>query len=106
MLALSTYTFLDPVIWKGFRSSKLSVDELPSPFPLPLTAPASAPTPAVTVGPNGRKRAKNADRANLAVGQLGKACSLIDQSKPSDIEADLGAIRRGNKRRRAGQGKP
>lgn len=87
----------------------LAVDELPSPFPLPLTS-TTAPTGGAaasgsgtgTAGTSGRRRPKgNGTRADQTIGGLGKSLSMLCGSKENEIEADLGEIRRGNKRRRA-----
>ncbi|KAH9943835.1 hypothetical protein B0H21DRAFT_747777 [Amylocystis lapponica] len=84
----------------------LSVDELPSPFPLPLTSTHS--NHASTYGHNGsgsgggnsRRRAKGAGKEAQAPGGLGKSLAFLTGAKESEVEHDLGEIRRGNKRRR------
>ena len=84
----------------------LAVDELPSPFPLPLTATSSGGGPSggggasASVAPNGRRRAKGGGGPREAVGGLGKSLAALAQCKESEIDSDLGDIRRGNKRRR------
>jgi len=79
----------------------LSVDELPSPFPLPLI---STQLPNGTfVGPNGgngRRRNKGGGFQTQAIGGLGKSLAALSSCKEFEIEADLGDIRRGYKRRR------
>ncbi|TEB33082.1 hypothetical protein FA13DRAFT_1773327 [Coprinellus micaceus] len=97
-LPITTGPFLNP--------HSLSVDELPSPFPLPLTSTTNPnAAPAATAAPNGRRRPKGGGgQNNLNVGGLGKSLSHINNPcKESEIESDLGDIRRGNKRRRAVQ---
>ncbi|KAI0272408.1 hypothetical protein BC834DRAFT_856600 [Gloeopeniophorella convolvens] len=83
----------------------LAVDELPSPFPLPLTA---TPVPSVAAGNNGgnggRRRAKGGGFQVQAIGGLGKSGASLAGCKESEIESDLGEIRRGNKRRRGAAG--
>ncbi|KAA1468958.1 hypothetical protein DENSPDRAFT_772455 [Dentipellis sp. KUC8613] len=82
----------------------LSVDELPSPFPLPLTAASLPNTSNGAGGGNGRRRAKGGGFQVQAVGGLGKSFSGLTTCKESEIESDLGDIRRGNKRRRVAAG--
>ncbi|OCH96341.1 hypothetical protein OBBRIDRAFT_787423 [Obba rivulosa] len=82
----------------------LSVDELPSPFPLPLTSSQlshNGYNAGTGTGGSNRRRAKGGGREAQAVGGLGKSLSALTGSKESEIEHDLGEIRRGNKRRRA-----
>ncbi|KAI0060659.1 hypothetical protein BV25DRAFT_917730 [Artomyces pyxidatus] len=80
----------------------LSVDELPSPFPLPLTATSAPNTSTSGAGAtNGRRRAKGGGFQVQALGGLGKSGAGLSSCKESEIESDLGDIRRGNKRRRA-----
>lgn len=84
----------------------LVVDELPSPFPLPLTSTTAPPGGAAANGtataPTGRRRPKgNGARADQTIGGLGKSLLMLCGSKENEIDADLGEIRRGNKRRRA-----
>ncbi|KAI0046526.1 hypothetical protein FA95DRAFT_1559986 [Auriscalpium vulgare] len=80
----------------------LAVDELPSPFPLPLTATsAPATTAGGATGVTGRRRAKGGGFQVQAVGGLGKSGAGLAACKETEIESDLGEIRRGNKRRRA-----
>jgi hypothetical protein len=81
----------------------LSVDELPSPFPLPLTATSLPNMAAGNVSNNGgRRRPKGGGFQVQAVGGLGKSGASLTSCKESEIEGDLGEIRRGNKRRRGG----
>ncbi|KZT25120.1 hypothetical protein NEOLEDRAFT_1133866 [Neolentinus lepideus HHB14362 ss-1] len=76
----------------------LSIDELPSPFTLPLTAGAPLPTGAAGT----KRKAKNKKKRNDDEPQdLGKAISLMVGCNDVERDADLGEIRRGNKRRRA-----
>jgi hypothetical protein len=79
----------------------LSVDELPSPFPLPLTS-TQLPNGTFTTatGGNGRRRNKAGGFQTQTVGGLGKSLAALNSCKEFEIEADLGDIRRGNKRRR------
>ncbi|KAJ4480643.1 hypothetical protein C8J55DRAFT_69362 [Lentinula edodes] len=104
----------------------LSVDEIPSPFPLALTATAissgsggnggSGALGATTGGGSvsgpgvggsvsttgGRRRPKGSGtHQSQAIGGLGKSLAMLNALKDTEIEADLGEIRRGNKRRRA-----
>lgn len=81
----------------------LSVDELPSPFPLPLTA-TSLPNMASgnVSGNGGRRRPKGGGFQVQAVGGLGKSCASLTGCKETEVDSDLGEIRRGNKRRRGG----
>jgi hypothetical protein len=81
----------------------LSVDELPSPFPLPLTA-TSLPNMAGGNSSNngGRRRPKGGGFQVQAIGGLGKSGASLIGCKDTEIESDLGEIRRGNKRRRGG----
>jgi len=81
----------------------LSVDELPSPFPLPLTA-TSLPNMASgnTSSNGGRRRPKGGGFQVQAVGGLGKSGASLIGCKETEIDGDLGEIRRGNKRRRGG----
>lgn len=94
---ITTGPFLNP--------HSLSVDELPSPFPLPLTStsnPTATNQASATGQPNGRRRPKGAGQNNhLTVGGLGKSIAMLGACKDTEIESDLGDIRRGNKRRRA-----
>jgi hypothetical protein len=81
----------------------LSVDELPSPFPLPLTATSLPNMAAGNVSSSGgRRRPKGGGFQVQAVGGLGKSGASLTSCKESEIEGDLGEIRRGNKRRRGG----
>ncbi|KAF8625038.1 hypothetical protein AX17_006952 [Amanita inopinata Kibby_2008] len=97
-LAITTGPFLNP--------HSLSVDELPSPFPLPLTS-TSIPNGGGGgggtggSGTGGRRRPKGSAHQSQAVGGLGKSIAMLNGGKESEIEYDLGEIRRGNKRRRA-----
>ena len=88
------------------------MDELPSPFPLPLTSThvnsGSSAAPGGAGGnsnglPNGsRRRAKGGGgNQGQALGGLGKSLLLLNATKDTEIENDLGEIRRGSKRRRA-----
>jgi hypothetical protein len=91
----------------------LAVDELPSPFPLPLTSTSlpsghgggggSGGGGSGGVGNNGRRRNKGAGlfQSQAGVGGLGKSLAVLSVTKEMDVEADLGEIRKGNKRRRA-----
>jgi hypothetical protein len=81
----------------------LSVDELPSPFPLPLTATSLPNMAAGNAGSNGsRRRPKGGGFQVQAVGGLGKSAASLTGCKETEIDGDLGEIRRGNKRRRGG----
>ena len=81
----------------------LSVDELPSPFPLPLTATTLLNMTAGNVNSNGgRRRPKGGGFQVQAVGGLGKSGASLTGCKETEVESDLGEIRRGNKRRRGG----
>jgi hypothetical protein len=81
----------------------LSVDELPSPFPLPLTATSLPNTAAGNSGGNGgRRRPKGGGFQVQAVGGLGKSGASLIGCKETEVDSDLGEIRRGNKRRRGG----
>ena len=81
----------------------LSVDELPSPFPLPLTATSLPNTAAGNSGGNGgRRRPKGGGFQVQAVGGLGKSGASLSGCKETEVDSDLGEIRRGNKRRRGG----
>ncbi|KAK2465687.1 hypothetical protein APHAL10511_002231 [Amanita phalloides] len=96
-IAITTGPILNP--------HSLSVDELPSPFPLPLTA-TSIPNGAgagggTSGGAGGRRRPKGGAHQSQAVGGLGKSISMLTGGRETEIEYDLGEIRRGNKRRRA-----
>ncbi|KAL7280330.1 hypothetical protein ACG7TL_005247 [Trametes sanguinea] len=87
----------------------LSVDELPSPFPLPLISsqPGGSQSYGFSAGTgagNGRRRAKGGGREAQAPGTLGKSLNVFNPLKDVEYEADLGEIRRGNKRRRAAAG--
>ncbi|KAI0630598.1 hypothetical protein C8Q77DRAFT_215601 [Trametes polyzona] len=87
----------------------LSVDELPSPFPLPLISAHSGGGQSYGYGAasgpgNGRRRAKGNGREAQAPGTLGKSLNVFHPLKDVEYEADLGEIRRGNKRRRAAAG--
>ncbi|KAI0741647.1 hypothetical protein C8Q80DRAFT_147368 [Daedaleopsis nitida] len=87
----------------------LSVEELPSPFPLPLISGYSGGGQSSGYGVgaggagNGRRRAKGAGQAQ-APGTLGKSLNVFQPLKEAEIDADLGEIRRGNRRRRAAAG--
>ena len=101
----NTFSFLNP--------HSLSVDEIPSPFPLPLTSThnnnggngiTSGGAATHSNGPSngGRRRAKGGGGGQgQALGGLGKSLLLLNTTKDSEIENDLGEIRRGSKRRRA-----
>jgi hypothetical protein len=79
--------------------NSLSVDELPSPFPLPLT---SSSLPNGHGNSNGqRRKAKGGGVQPQALTGLGKAISQLTPGKEIEIDADLGDIRRGTKKRRA-----
>ena len=105
MSGANTFSFLNP--------HSLSVDEIPSPFPLPLTSThsnngggsaASGGGGGHSNGPSngGRRRAKGGGgNQGQALGGLGKSLLLLNTTKDSEIENDLGEIRRGSKRRRA-----
>lgn len=81
----------------------LSVDELPSPFPLPLTATSLLNMTAGNVSNNGgRRRPKGGGFQVQAIGGLGKSGASLVGCKETEIDSDLGEIRRGNKRRRGG----
>lgn len=79
----------------------LSIDELPSPFPLPLTS-TQLPygSSGATTGNNGRRRNKGGGFQAQIAGGLGKSGGGLSSAKDFEIDADLGEIRRGNKRRR------
>ena len=79
----------------------LSIDELPSPFPLPLTS-TQLPygNSGTTTGSNGRRRNKGGGFQAQIAGGLGKSGSGLSSAKDFEVDADLGEIRRGNKRRR------
>ncbi|KAL5537054.1 hypothetical protein ACEPAF_877 [Sanghuangporus sanghuang] len=86
--------------------NSLSVDELPSPFPLPLTA--SAPNGAYGSSNGGGSAGGGSKRKNRGAGVqpqaltgLGKAIQQLTAAKELEVEADLGDIRRGAKRKRA-----
>ena len=85
----------------------LSVDALPSLFPLPLISGQSGGNQGygngASGGGNGRRRAKGGREAQ-APGAIGKALNALHALKENECEADLGEIRRGNKRRRAAAG--
>lgn len=87
----------------------LSVDELPSPFPLTLisahpNASQSYGHGAGVAASNGKRRARGGGREAAAPGTLGKSMNVFNPLKDVEYEADLGEIRRGNKRRRAAAG--
>jgi len=100
---IGTFSFLNP--------HSLSVDELPSPFPLPLTSTninnGGGGAASGATGNNGppnssRRRAKGGGgNQGQALGGLGKSLLLLNTTKDTEIESDLGEIRRGSKRRRA-----
>ncbi|GBE86630.1 hypothetical protein SCP_0905090 [Sparassis crispa] len=93
--SLTNGTFLNPL--------SLSVDELPSPFPLPLTAAHLHLNSAYNNGAGGgtsRRRAKGTGKDAQILGGLGKSLAILNTVKESEVEQDLGEIRRGNKRRR------
>lgn len=95
-LPITTGPFLNP--------HSLSVDELPSPFPLPLTSTSNpnAVSQATTGTTNGRRRPRGGGQNHhLLVGGLNKSVAFLTGGKDTEIESDLGDIRRGNKRRRA-----
>ncbi|KAF5384573.1 hypothetical protein D9757_007504 [Collybiopsis confluens] len=99
-LPITSGPFLNP--------HSLSVDEIPSPFPLPLTATVipsgsgGASGSAGTTNANGRRKPKGSGtHQSQAIGGLGKSLVMLGMSREQEIEADLGEIRRGNKRRRA-----
>jgi hypothetical protein len=79
----------------------LSIDELPSPFPLPLTS-TQLPygSSGAAAGGNGRRRNKGGGFQAQIAGGLGKSGGGLTSAKDFEIDADLGEIRRGNKRRR------
>jgi hypothetical protein len=83
----------------------LAVDELPSPFPLPLTSTSlpSGHGGSGGVGINGRRRNMGFGlfQSQAGVGGLGKSLAVLSVTKEMDVEADLGEIWKGNKRRRA-----
>ena len=99
--SVTTGPFLNP--------HSLSIDELPSLFPLPLLSATSGNGQNYTYGTgtgtggNGRRRAKG-NRETQVPGTLGKSLSTFHPIKEAEYEADLGEIRRGNKRRRAAAG--
>lgn len=80
----------------------LSVDELPSPFPLPLT---SSHLSSGANAASSKKKGKSSGKDSQSVGALGKSLTPLSAlMKESEIEQDLGEIRRGNKRRRVAAG--
>lgn len=79
----------------------LSVDELPSPYPLPLTSSHLVGGASTTTS---RKRTKGSGKDSQNIGALGKSLTMLAQAKETEIEQDLGEIRRGNKRRRVAAG--
>ncbi len=89
---------LNPTTVTLTNPNSLSIDELPSPFPLPLTS--SAASASYSTGGNGRRKAKGGGGQQHAMGGLGKAILLLTGGKETEIESDLGEIRRGTKRRR------
>ncbi|KAF8269667.1 hypothetical protein EI94DRAFT_922783 [Lactarius quietus] len=81
----------------------LSVDELPSPFPLPLTSTSLPNTAAGSSGGNGgRRRPKGGGFQVQAVGGLGKSGASLTGCKETEIDSDLGEIRRVKRRRGGG----
>ncbi|KAI9509669.1 hypothetical protein F5148DRAFT_1185687 [Russula earlei] len=80
----------------------LAVDELPSPFPLPLTATSLPNMTPGNPGSNGGRRRTKPGPQFQAVGGLGKSGASLTGCKESEVDSDLGEIRRGNKRRRGG----
>lgn len=73
-------------------------EEMASTFPLPLTAYTAG-----SWGTSGRKRQKGVGPSGGL--QLGKAISALTSLKESEVEADLGEVKKAMKRkRRAGQG--
>jgi hypothetical protein len=81
----------------------LSVDELPSPFPLPLTATSLPNTAAGNSGGNGgRRRPKGGGFQVQAVGGLGKSGASLTGCKETEVDSDLGEIRRVKRRRGGG----
>ncbi|KIK62085.1 hypothetical protein GYMLUDRAFT_563363 [Collybiopsis luxurians FD-317 M1] len=99
-LPITSGPFLNP--------HSLSVDEIPSPFPLPLTSTViptgsgGASGTAGTTSTGGRRKPKGSGtHQSQAIGGLGKSLAMLSSSRETEIEADLGEIRRGNKRRRA-----
>lgn len=101
-LPITSGPFLNP--------HSLSVDEIPSPFPLPLTSTTipvggggAVSNVSASANPTGgRRRPKGSGtHQSQAIGGLGKSLAMLSASKETEIEADLGEIRRGNKRRRA-----
>ncbi|EJD43738.1 hypothetical protein AURDEDRAFT_114544 [Auricularia subglabra TFB-10046 SS5] len=74
--------------------NSLAVEEIPSPFPLTLTDVT------LTSASAGAKRTKKGGAQIQAVG-LGKAIQQITSLKDSEIDSDLGEIRRATKKRRA-----
>ena len=92
-LPITTGPFLNP--------HSLSVDELPSPYPLPLTSSHLVGGTSTTTS---RKRTKGSGKDSQNIGALGKSLTMLAQAKETEIEQDLGEIRRGNKRRRVAAG--
>lgn len=120
-IPITTGPFLNP--------HSLNVDDLPSPYPLPLTSSHLPPSGGSASGGGagagggaggaggnggngaqgagggggggGRRRVKGGGGPGQAVGGLGKSLFVFNVVRDIDIEADLGEIRRGNKRRRA-----
>jgi len=74
----------------------LAVEELPSPFPLTLTDVA-------LVSGNGGKRQKKTGAQMQSVG-FGKAIQQLTALKDSEVDTDLGEIRRISKKRRTAAG--
>ena len=87
----------------------LAIEDLPSVYPLPLIFTGGSGSQSYNYGAgtgtsgNGRRRAKNNREAQVP-GTLGKSLSVLHPIKEADLDADLGEIRRGNKRRRAAAG--
>jgi hypothetical protein len=80
----------------------LSPDDLASPFPLSLTSIQPSHSSGGGGGGPGRKpRLNRTGGKEGGVLTLGKAIAGLTASKESDIDHDLGEIRRGVKRRRA-----
>ncbi|KAI0796216.1 hypothetical protein C8Q75DRAFT_745690 [Abortiporus biennis] len=80
----------------------LSVDELPSAFPLPLISAHSNNANGYGGSTTGttRKNKRGGGREALSVGGLGKSLSYVWQCKETEIDQDLGEIRRMSKRKR------
>ena len=80
----------------------LSVDELPSPFPLPLTATSLPNTAGGNASGNGGRRRPKGGFQVQAIGGLGKSGASLTGCKETEVDSDLGEIRRAKRRRGGG----